>query len=216
MKARDTRRAGRFIQSQLSPGRPATLSKSAFARSIGKCPAMVTKYIARGLPLKDGQVPVAEARQWLIDQGITISDRAVEPPKKRARPKPKRKKKAPVKKKPRKNAAVKAPPKPMGRPRKEVPKGEETMAEAARRKEIAVADKHELDLKQRQGALASVAEVNAFVAGMIIFARDILLRIPGELRDRLAKESEPAKCEALVQTEIDRSLDGLAEFKNVA
>ncbi len=194
----------------------ATLSKSAFATSIGKSPAMVTKYIARGLPLTDGHVPVAEARQWLEDQGITISDRVVEPPKKRERPKAKPKKKALARKRPRKAAAPKAPARPPGRPRKKPPTGEETMADAVRRKEIAVANKHELDYQTKKGSQVSVTEVNAFVAGMIIEARDILLRVPGELRDRLAKESDPANVEAMLQVEVDRILGRLSEFQNAA
>ena len=90
------------------------------------------------------------------------------------------------------------------------------MADAVRRKEIAVANKHELDYQTKKGSQVSVTEVNAFVAGMIIEARDILLRVPGELRDRLAKESDPANVEAMLQVEVDRILGRLSEFQNAA
>jgi hypothetical protein len=61
----------------------------------------------------------------------------------------------------------------------------ESFAAAQRRKEVAIADLRELELKQKRGELVSMSEVNAFISGMIIRSRDILLRIGPELRDVL-------------------------------
>src|ERR1700680_4506229 len=89
----------------------------------------------------------------------------------------------------------------------------ESINQAQRRKEVAIADLRELELKQKRGELVAVSEVNAFVSGMIVRARDILLRIAPELRDRLATCTDPIECEAMVTDEVHRALRELSEFK---
>ena len=77
----------------------------------------------------------------------------------------------------------------------------------------------EVGLKVRvmEGTLANVAEVNAYVAGCIIKARDTFLRIGPELRDRLAQETDPIRCDELVTSEIVRGLKEVSEYRpNVA
>jgi hypothetical protein len=61
-----------------------------------------------------------------------------------------------------------------------------------------------------------VAEINAFVSGMIVRARDILTRIAPELRDRLAKETDPIRIQELIEAEVNRALASLAQFKGAA
>ena len=89
----------------------------------------------------------------------------------------------------------------------------EALADAQARKERANADLREIEVKKRSGELAPIGEINAWVSGMITKARDILLRMPGELRDRVAQESDPIKCEELMSREVNRSLRELAEFR---
>jgi len=89
----------------------------------------------------------------------------------------------------------------------------ESYREAQRRREWVRVRREELALARLKGELAPVAEVNAWVAGMILRAKEILLRIAPELRDRLAQEKDAAKCEALVTAEVQRALNQLAEFK---
>ncbi|HEY4359415.1 MAG TPA: hypothetical protein VGN17_00500 [Bryobacteraceae bacterium] len=89
---------------------------------------------------------------------------------------------------------------------------EETFYEAQRRKEIALASLRELELQVKQGDLAPIAEVNAWVAGMIVEARNILLRIAPDLRDRLAIETDPAAIDRLIAAEVDRALAALAQY----
>jgi hypothetical protein len=91
--------------------------------------------------------------------------------------------------------------------------GDRTLAEAQRQREWIRVQKDELELARRRGELAPIGEINAFVAGMIIHARDILMRIPSELKDRLAQQGNPHECEKLVVGEITRALNELAEFK---
>jgi hypothetical protein len=92
------------------------------------------------------------------------------------------------------------------------PGSDESFYEAQRRKEVALADLRELELKTKNGDLVPVAEINAWVAGMIVEARNILLRIAPGLRDRLAMEIEPAEIDRLISLEIDRALQSLSKF----
>lgn len=80
-------------------------------------------------------------------------------------------------------------------------------------RETFLAKLSELEYKRERGELRPIGEINAYVSGMIIRARDILLRIGPELCDRLAQESDAIKCEALITAEIHRSLRELAEYR---
>lgn len=91
--------------------------------------------------------------------------------------------------------------------------GGESYSEAQRRKEVALANLRELELNVKSGDLTPVSEINAWVAGMIIEARNILLRIAPELRDRLAIETDPAEIDKLISAEIDRALYQLKSFR---
>jgi hypothetical protein len=83
---------------------------------------------------------------------------------------------------------------------------------AETRKETALADLRELELAQKRGELAPVVLLNAFMGGCIVKARDRLMRLPGELRDRLAANSDPIQCERMVEKEIRAAL---AELKSM-
>ena len=93
--------------------------------------------------------------------------------------------------------------------------GTGTLAAALLRKETALASIRELELEQKRGMLAPIVVVNAFVCAQVIRARDILMRIGPELRDRLAIETDPAKCEAMIEMEVRRALSELKEMKPV-
>lgn len=91
--------------------------------------------------------------------------------------------------------------------------GERNFNDAKTKREYIRLEREALELKRIKGELAPIGEVNAFVAGMVIKARDILLRIAPELKDRLAQQGNPHECEKLVGSEIERALNVLAEFK---
>jgi len=90
----------------------------------------------------------------------------------------------------------------------------ESLQHAQRRKEAAVADLRELELQQKRGELVPMSDVNAFVSGTIIRARDILLRIAPELRDRMATCTDAIECERLIDDEVRRALRELSEYEN--
>lgn len=92
-------------------------------------------------------------------------------------------------------------------------KKKESFIEAQGRKEIALADLRELELKEKRGELVRTAEVNLWIGSMIIKSREILMRMAPELKDRLSQESDPFKVEGLIDAEVRRALDELAEFK---
>ena len=90
----------------------------------------------------------------------------------------------------------------------------ETKWEAECRKERALADLRELELATKRGEFVEAEKVNAWIAGMIIKARDVLLRMPAELQDRLAQESDPANVRQLLDEEIRRALNCLGAYKS--
>jgi hypothetical protein len=89
--------------------------------------------------------------------------------------------------------------------------GSESFVDAQRRKESALADERELRVAERRGALIPIAAVNAWYAAQIVKARDLLLRLPAELRDQFDVLSGP-ECERLLDGELRRILHGLTEF----
>jgi hypothetical protein len=95
-----------------------------------------------------------------------------------------------------------------------VPKTDETGYLAAKTKrEYLRLDLERLDLALRKGEMAPIAAINAHVAGSIVRCREMLLRIPAELKDRLAYERDPGTCEELLSTEFERVLSELREFR---
>jgi hypothetical protein len=91
-------------------------------------------------------------------------------------------------------------------------KQRESFYEARERKEIALANEKELMVMMRRGDVAPIVQVNAWFSGCIIKARDILLRMGPELRDRLAAEVDPVECEKLILAEIERALEAMRLF----
>jgi hypothetical protein len=91
--------------------------------------------------------------------------------------------------------------------------GERNFNDAKTKREYVRLEREALELKRLKGELASIGEINAFVAGMVLRARDILMRIAPELKDRLAQQANPHECEKLVRFEVERALNQLAEFK---
>lgn len=75
------------------------------------------------------------------------------------------------------------------------------------------AKKAELEHKVRSGEVVEVAKVNAWVAGMIILAATVLDRIPDEMADRLAQESDPVVIKDLLRKEVTRARNELAEYR---
>jgi hypothetical protein len=90
---------------------------------------------------------------------------------------------------------------------------ERNFNDAKTKREYVRLEREALELKRLKGELAPIGEINAWVAGMVIRAREILLRIGPELKDRLAQQGNPHECERLVSDEVRRALNELAEFK---
>jgi hypothetical protein len=59
---------------------------------------------------------------------------------------------------------------------------DDTYTELCQRREAVKLEKDELDLARRKGELVPIGEVNAFISGMIIRARDRLLAIESDER----------------------------------
>jgi hypothetical protein len=70
-----------------------------------------------------------------------------------------------------------------------------------------------LNLAVARGEIAPIGEIHAHVAGMIIRCRDMLLQVPSLLKDRLSGETDPARCEELLNAEFERALAELKPFR---
>jgi hypothetical protein len=88
-----------------------------------------------------------------------------------------------------------------------------TLAEATRLLEWEKYREKRIKVDQEEGKLVEISAVNAFVAGMIIRARDELTRIGPEIRERLAQENDPIKCESMVSDRIFQVLEKLTEYR---
>ncbi len=75
------------------------------------------------------------------------------------------------------------------------------------------AESAKLDLEEKRGTLVNLATINAYVSSIIIKARDELLRIAPELRDRIAQESDPIVIEQIIDERVRRALQGLSEYR---
>jgi hypothetical protein len=89
----------------------------------------------------------------------------------------------------------------------------DSLSEASRRFQWLRVKERELELQVLEGKLVDVGQINSYVGGMIIRARDRLLRIGPELRDRLAQSTDPNTCQELVDTEVFLALSELAEYR---
>jgi hypothetical protein len=90
---------------------------------------------------------------------------------------------------------------------------ERTFADAKTKREYVRLEKEALYLKQQKGELAHIGPLNNWATGMIAEAKQILLRIGPELKDRLAQETSPHACEVLITAEVHRALSKLSEYR---
>ncbi len=86
---------------------------------------------------------------------------------------------------------------------------EETKEDAVTRKEIALANQHELAYSKQIAEVVDWDLVERYLSGGIIASRDIMLKVDSELGDRLALESDPAKCRAMIRAEMVRAIEEL-------
>ena len=89
----------------------------------------------------------------------------------------------------------------------------ESTTNAVRRKEIALANKQELEVAQRRGDLVPRVMVRAWISGMINRAKTELMRIGPELQDTLAVTKDAGKCGLLIEGRVRQALEALAQFE---
>jgi len=87
----------------------------------------------------------------------------------------------------------------------------ESLAQATVRDKIAAANIRELEYAQRAGELIETERVRLWIGNMLVEARDGILRVPAEWRDRLAAELDPVKVEEMVDGALRRVLERLAQ-----
>jgi hypothetical protein len=100
-----------------------------------------------------------------------------------------------------------------GQPSSDQPPGSDSIAEATRQLEWQRYREKKLKVDREEGKLVEVVAVNAFVAGMILQARDELIRMATEMRDEMAHTADPLKCEELLLTRISSILGKMSEYR---
>lgn len=96
------------------------------------------------------------------------------------------------------------------------PRKSESYAEAQARKEKALADLRELELREKQQELISAADAAKAWSGMITSAKDTLMAIGDEICDLLAPETNPIRCRELVNDKVREALTKLSGYPSAA
>jgi hypothetical protein len=73
----------------------------------------------------------------------------------------------------------------------------------------------QVEYQERCGELVPIDYVRHWGLRFLHEARDLWLRGPGELRDQLAAESDPLKCEKIVETFCTRVVDTLYQLEKL-
>jgi phage terminase Nu1 subunit (DNA packaging protein) len=86
-----------------------------------------------------------------------------------------------------------------------------TFAEARRRKELALAELRELELRKKAGTLVEVEGVRREAFRVARVTRDHLLAVPDRIAGLLATETDQHACHQIVLKEITQALESLSD-----
>lgn len=89
----------------------------------------------------------------------------------------------------------------------------ETISEALRRKEVAIANLRELEEAEKRKSLISADEAQDAANEMVMAFRSAVLPIADELADRLASTSDAVKCKELVHGRVCEALTVLSRYQ---
>jgi phage terminase Nu1 subunit (DNA packaging protein) len=170
------------------------VSQAEFARLRNVAPPTVTQWKLRGKIVMDGLLVDVEASDALLAKrpkryrGGTASQKpnAVEPPD---------------------DDDDSPPPPPSGH----FASADWSHAEAARRKEVAIALKRQLDYDTAAGKLISAADVEAIMRSDYTTTVARILQIPSKVAPRVVAMHTASEVEALLHREFVKALNGLSE-----
>lgn len=107
-----------------------------------------------------------------------------------------------------KSASARKQKRPATSPESSAPAGD-SLAEATRRKENALARLRELELAEREGKLVSIDDIEMVWSKLIATCRARLLALPSRVATELAAETSAQRCQEIVRREL---YDALAEL----
>jgi hypothetical protein len=70
----------------------------------------------------------------------------------------------------------------------------------------ALAVKEELEIQRLRSELVPTVYVREWATSFLAYSRDTLMTGPSELQDTLAREPDPAKCEAILRGWLERAM----------
>ena len=85
--------------------------------------------------------------------------------------------------------------------------------QARTRREQAVAKLRELELREKRGELVQLKDVTRAWTGLVAAVRSRLLMMPANLATYVAAESNPAKCEDIMRSELYEALTELSQWR---
>jgi hypothetical protein len=88
-------------------------------------------------------------------------------------------------------------------------------AQAQAAKENWLAELRRIEVMKARRELMPVAYMKLWGTNFLTEAKDLWLRGPSELRDALAAESDPAKCEAIVRGFCERVVERLSQLERL-
>jgi hypothetical protein len=83
------------------------------------------------------------------------------------------------------------------------------------KKESMLAELRNVELMQKRGELMPVSYFRHWGMKFLVEAQDLWLQGPSELADRLASESDPLQCEAIVRGFVERVVDRLYKLERL-
>jgi hypothetical protein len=83
------------------------------------------------------------------------------------------------------------------------------------KKEFALSQLREIELAQKRGELLPVRYARIWGTRFLTEAKDTLLRVPGELRDRLASEDDPNVIEEILRSSFENYFNALYRLERL-
>lgn len=165
------------------------VSKSEAARRLGRSPATISKYLAKGMPcLSTGQLDWQAVQRWVRKN--VVSERGGSFQRDELR----------------RNGSARR----NGSDR--TARDDASLAALMRRKLTIENDTRQLHLLRERAEVIPLAAANAFFSQMIVRCRDRLLRLPGELKDRFDALTGQG-CAELLDSELRTILAGLKTYE---
>ena len=92
---------------------------------------------------------------------------------------------------------------------------EEQISNAQRRRVIALANAQEIANAIKQGEWVELKRVRTWGEGVVKNTIGLVMRVPGQLRDPIAAETDPVKCDEMIAGELKRVVEEIQKMEEL-